>query len=96
MKTKTCARCGRTKNISEYHKNAYNPSGVQHNCKECTNAYMRRRRAAEDFSPSPLPRVKQLDEVFEWARLLVEAGQDIPQALSTAQAMVAKGVKVSR
>lgn len=40
-KTKKCVKCGRELPLSEFQKNARNPDGLQRECRECKNAYMR-------------------------------------------------------
>jgi len=39
MKSKTCSKCGETKDISEYWKNAHNPDGLAYECINCRKKY---------------------------------------------------------
>lgn len=33
--TRTCTKCGRTKPLSEYHKDSRSPGGIRRQCKAC-------------------------------------------------------------
>lgn len=45
-----CPACDELKELSEYHKDKRRPYGAAHKCKDCTNAYVRKRHA-EHFAP---------------------------------------------
>lgn len=42
--TKVCKRCGQEKSLEEFNTNNHNKDGRDGVCKECRNAYLRRRR----------------------------------------------------
>lgn len=57
--TKTCANCGETKPLDDFHRHAKSPQGRRSSCKECVRAQERARHHAR--TPQEVKRKRAYD-----------------------------------